>query len=389
MNKRIEQLDSVRGLAALTVFFCHLPLLSMGVTGVFDNILKATGLINGHGAVMLFFVLSGFVLSLPFLKKDKIDYKPYLIKRYFRIYIPYLISIFFAMFLSYMFINNEVTGINEFSKKWWNTPLDLNLFLQHVFFLGNIYSDSFNGVVWSLIHELRISLVFPFIVLLVKRLYLKSIFLICLLLSSVSVINNIFNLQSSNGFLITYFDSVHYTSLFVLGSVLAKYREIVINFFKTKHSNIRIGLFITSIILYNFSSSVFYILQHSLGLGFLSPVSIILGEYGMAIAGVGFLTIAMSSKRVEKFLITKPISFLGKISFSLYLYHLPIILASVYLLNNKTSLWLIAAFAFAVSIIISYVAWYFIEQPAMKIGKRLANNITGKAHLYSRQNKVS
>lgn len=53
---------------------------------------------NGHSAVILFFVLSGFVLSLPFFKGEyKFDYSRYLVKRICRIYIPYLIIIMLAI----------------------------------------------------------------------------------------------------------------------------------------------------------------------------------------------------------------------------------------------------------------------------------------------------
>jgi peptidoglycan/LPS O-acetylase OafA/YrhL len=73
MNNRIEQLDSIRGLAAFAVLISHIPIVSFAFPYLLTKFLQAIGLMNGHGAVMLFFVLSGFVLSIPFFKQKEIN----------------------------------------------------------------------------------------------------------------------------------------------------------------------------------------------------------------------------------------------------------------------------------------------------------------------------
>ncbi|WP_088012493.1 hypothetical protein [Gottfriedia acidiceleris] len=68
MKNRIEQLDSISGIAAFCVLVSHaISLIPLSI--IIDKVLKATGATNAHGAVMLFFVLSGFVLSIPFFTK--------------------------------------------------------------------------------------------------------------------------------------------------------------------------------------------------------------------------------------------------------------------------------------------------------------------------------
>jgi peptidoglycan/LPS O-acetylase OafA/YrhL len=69
---RYRQLDSLRGLAALTVFFGHF--LGLKATILSYPIVNSTPLItlfNGNAAVMFFFFLSGFVLSLPYIDNEK------------------------------------------------------------------------------------------------------------------------------------------------------------------------------------------------------------------------------------------------------------------------------------------------------------------------------
>ena len=56
-----------------------------------------TALVSGGTAVRFFFVLSGFVLVLPFLRHPHSPYFPYVVKRICRIYLPYLAAVALAV----------------------------------------------------------------------------------------------------------------------------------------------------------------------------------------------------------------------------------------------------------------------------------------------------
>jgi Acyltransferase family len=75
---RFEQLDSMRGLAALVVVFHHFYLMFYRAH-FRSNPLSALiyPFVAGHESVMLFFVLSGFVLSLPLMKQVPFSYPIY------------------------------------------------------------------------------------------------------------------------------------------------------------------------------------------------------------------------------------------------------------------------------------------------------------------------
>jgi peptidoglycan/LPS O-acetylase OafA/YrhL len=54
---------------------------------------------NGDAAVFIFFVLSGYVHSLPYLRGTQPAYPEYVIRRVCRIYIPFAAAILFALLL--------------------------------------------------------------------------------------------------------------------------------------------------------------------------------------------------------------------------------------------------------------------------------------------------
>jgi peptidoglycan/LPS O-acetylase OafA/YrhL len=69
----------------------------------------------------------------------------------------------------------------------------------------------------------------------------------------------------------------------------------------------------------------------------------------------------------------KPLMFLGKISYSVYLCHLPVILCCIYILNNVIPLWSILIIAFICTIFVSFLSWYYIENTFIRIGKTLSS----------------
>ena len=87
---RLLFLDSLRGLAALQVLIFHVNNALLG-----DNEFIARVFINGVSPVSFFFVLSGFVLTLPFIKGNRnINIFQFSVKRIFRIYPLYIVLIF-------------------------------------------------------------------------------------------------------------------------------------------------------------------------------------------------------------------------------------------------------------------------------------------------------
>lgn len=99
MNK-IYELEALRGIASIYVLLHH--------TVFHFNIIEKTSLIGfffsfGDVAVMAFFLLSGFVISMS-LNKNTYDFKEYFLHRFIRIYSIIFIA-WILSFLSYYFVN--------------------------------------------------------------------------------------------------------------------------------------------------------------------------------------------------------------------------------------------------------------------------------------------
>jgi peptidoglycan/LPS O-acetylase OafA/YrhL len=368
MNRRLDELDSLRGLAALTVLFGHFSLvfnqifIGQDVTTL-HYIYKYTPvhmIWSGHEAVMLFFVLSGFVLTLPFLKGGEFSYLNYLIKRFFRIYLPTIVSVLIALILVLFFVEENTSSINsDWIAGMWNKSPSIGNFFEHLTLLTR-FNPQLNPVLWSLVHEMRISIIFPFIVWIVFKYDWKKVILLGFVLSVFGVVTEKFlglSLVPTN-----YFISFHYAFMFLAGSLLAKYHQGISNKVSLVNKGSKILLLVVAILLYTFRwlLSSNEIIHNKLS-----------NEWATTIGVCIIIILALSSKTISKVLKIKPMKFLGKISFSFYLYHLVILLLLTKTFGNLPIL-LIFLLTFVLTLIASTTSYYLVERPSIKLGKALS-----------------
>jgi peptidoglycan/LPS O-acetylase OafA/YrhL len=374
LSNRIEQLDSIRGLAALIVFIHHANLVtkkSLFPHWVLDSPLKVV--ISGHASVILFFVLSGFVLFLPFGAGKGNLYHHFIVKRIMRIYVPYLVAIGTAMLLAATIAHGPIKALSAWFNRSWDTKPTSGLFWEHITLLGNVHSSHFDNVIWSLVQEMRISLIFPLLAWLILRGRWWMMVPAMLILSATGGLNDIYHWQKSNGFHTTYFDTIHYTSMFILGAMLAKYKDRIVPALLRIPVWLRWAVPVAGFWLYVYPN----VITKALGL---KPA-----VYGQIVqdliisAGAGaFIVFAIASVAAAKVLQLRPLTFLGKISYSLYLYHLLALVGMLHLFYGKLPIWQIYSLAFVVAMVVSTLSYYFIEKPAIRLGKYWTR---GKAHI--------
>ena len=148
MARRIEALDALRGVTAAAVVIGH----AMGAAD-----LPAPSV---HWAVIIFFVLSGFVLALPWVGGRPPSLSSFLIRRVCRLWPPVAVSILLSALL-FVLIGTKppdlLTG--------WQQPLSGDLFVRCLLLTGQHGGcDALDIPLWSLVFETRISLVFPVLI---------------------------------------------------------------------------------------------------------------------------------------------------------------------------------------------------------------------------------
>lgn len=144
-NKEIEKLESIRGFCALYVVLFHLLPQKIFLLGLNIGILFRFG----SEAVIVFFILSGFVIKYSWEKSTDKSFKNYFLKRFLRIYIP----LFFIFLLAYCIKSYKQSGLADPD---WSTLLGNIFMLQDVISLKpNVISAVYmgNGVLWALSYE--------------------------------------------------------------------------------------------------------------------------------------------------------------------------------------------------------------------------------------------
>lgn len=369
MSDRYKNLDSLRGLAALAVFFGHMY-LTFYHTGI-TRLLFERGIfrffIAGSEAVTLFFVLSGFVLSLPFYSNKKFNYRVYVFRRFCRIYIPYVIAISIAILCREAFYTGYIAGFTDWFNVNWSRGIDMNVIKNHLLLIVT-FTSNLDNVIWSLIHEMRISLIFPIVMFLLVKFNLKKGIGLAILLTCISIIFSLSDNQFS-GTEVYY--TIHCTSLFVVGALLAKYRTSLISKFSNLTMKSKVFLFVVGIILYLYAHPSFVL---NILIPNLNPFyRAITDTWITAIGSSILIIIAISLPRISRILSNNFINFIGKISYSLYLYHLIVLLSCMHLLNGIVPTWVICIISVVGTIIVSSCMYYLVEKPAMKLSKGFTN----------------
>jgi peptidoglycan/LPS O-acetylase OafA/YrhL len=363
---RFSELDSLRGLAACTVVLGHFWCGLGAAASIAIGYTPLRFFVSAHCAVILFFVLSGFVLALPYERSQKLAYWKFTIKRVCRIYLPYLAALILAVTMNYFYhclVTNEV-WINQ----TWNQKPNGHLIIQHVLFLGDYAWAAFNTAFWSLVYEMRISLIFPFLAIAVFRLRGQWMLGLAVLSSLLSVHNGrICSLLHLNPPAIQTTDTLHYLSFFILGAVLARNREVV------KAGYGRLPLFF-----------LFFVISLAIALYYsMLPVpaftNVILPErkmeeWGIALGSLVIIALALYCEPFKKFLNHAVVNYLGRISYSLYLVHGTVLFTLLYILRGHLTLTFIPVYLLAV-LCLAGTFYHVVEKPAMVLGHKLAGMV--------------
>jgi peptidoglycan/LPS O-acetylase OafA/YrhL len=160
-RRRLVGLDGVRGIAALIVVLHHSYLLAYPGYPAITGPWWAGWLIYGHFSVVVFIVLSGFSLAVsPARNEWRLGSKmKFAERRAWRILPPYWAALAFSLAVAWVIMPQPGESVPT-----GKSALVYGLLLQDV-----VGSPSPNGAFWSIAVEAQLYIVFPLMLLLLRR----------------------------------------------------------------------------------------------------------------------------------------------------------------------------------------------------------------------------
>jgi peptidoglycan/LPS O-acetylase OafA/YrhL len=295
-------------------------------------------------------------------------YFAFLVKRLFRIYVPYLAALLLAVLCDARF-HGHVHGFAPWVDRTWPGPVPWRLFWQHVALVGDYDYRQFNGAFWTLIYEMRISILFPALCLLTAALRLRGSMVLAVMLSLSGQILS--KLTGAENWWLT----LHYAAIFVAGSLMVCNLDSIANWYSRldRIGAICFGLFAGSLFIYGRR------------LDAIALAGVHLEDWGIIVGAMGVVVIALHSIRARRWLSLPPLQGLGRISYSMYLVHVPVLFSLLLGFHG----WLpVAPFLLAylsLSLGLAVVFHRLVEAPSRSAGRRLARLIAAGQRQLSRQ----
>lgn len=349
-NNYYPSLDSLRAIAVIFVIISH-----WFASDHFLN--RYTS--NGTLGVTLFFVLSGFLISGILMNyKTEIDLEVITIKQTLKIfYIRRAIRIFpiYYVLIGVLLLFQFSLMTDSF---WW-----------HFFYLSNVYfwlQGAFNGSLshfWSLAVEEQFYLIWPLIILLISWKRLPFIMITGIFSALAFRFMGVDDKNEMARYLLPgSIDS------FCVGAIFALVqRELLPKlsaFLKRKDTQWLGGL------------GFFVLSQGSLIMPFSADLTSALYIFLISCA-FGFLILSccqVNQVKTKIPLLQNPIlTYIGKISYGLYLYHnfIPFFYGlNLSWISNSFSMYVVQLLRFIVLLVVATASWYFIEKPILRLKNR-------------------
>lgn len=354
----IPEIDGLRFLAIITVVIFHFrTAFTRELDGVIMNNLSNESLLDFMWwvdrfdlGVKLFFVISGFILCVPFynfykLGKGKIELKTYFIRRLTRLEPPFIISLV-LFYCVHVFVLQVDAG-----------ELFPN-FLASLFYLHSIVfgmPSVINPVTWSLETEVQFYTLIPFLAYFLwknKPKWFSYLLIIGLIIGSAFFRNyTLSEAPFGLGYII-----LVYLSNFMVGAILASLYCETPSLFKTKS------------FLWDIIGAGSIILMFS----FYKPQAEVINNLVFNISLFFLFLSGFKSKLLNRFLITPWVYIIGGMCYTIYLIHYPFFflwskVAKQFLIGDSYSFNLLVFGVLGIGVMLICSSLYFIlfEKPFM------------------------
>lgn len=364
------RLESLRGIAALLVATYHSFLwLSIGSErSIFDtSLLSVHGkqafvvrallcVVNGGAAVDIFFVLSGFVLAKSLSRKELSisNWIAFAIRRLFRIMPALCASI--VLVLAYLWF--VFPGYRTFpsSSQWFNWAYQNPVSLREVIDNLTLQSSSLISNAWTLSIEMAVSVLIPIVAAICWR--FDALLNIVLLAACFSAGYIGIEMRSWYYFLF----------LFVIGVNAHRFQcELFVTIMKFPRA--LVGAICAALIVIPGAVTVMHLPFSDLSIGIGSACLIVI---------LASDTVSLSTKWLE----SRPIRFVGRVSYSFYLLHVVVLYALAVIalthlppttMEKQPALIMAisAAASIALTLPLAWLMYVSVERPFVRLGKVL------------------
>lgn len=359
-------INSYRFFAFLAVFLFHIDWLPCGYLGV-----------------QAFFVLSGFLIT-PILLKTKANtngflpyLKNFLTRRFLRIFpLYYMYLLGLTALVSYFALGEHPYFSALEEQLFYAFTYTYNLYHQSALYEHNKFLTHF----WSLAVEEQFYLIWPLLIyFLSKRKLIWALIAICLatpgirFLTAIIVENQYFDILLTQKDIVVYVSTTSQMDAFAIGSLLGMLPRLKINTTYIFSSILLVALL---------GLGHQYYLDQQLNFDTLGYPPFMSGGYnyvwGYTVVNIcfGLILVGLRSQTFLPLLFqSRQLSYLGLISYGLYIYHYGIIWAVDYLANQgylygATSFKYLIALGLTIGI--SAISYQVLEKPFIKLKDKIA-----------------
>ena len=396
--QRLAVLDSVRGIAAMVVLVHHCLLTQPAFSDFFFSTWRtgfhgpaqcllfhtpARLVWDGYEAVTLFYVLSGLVLMLPWVEGRGPSYLAFCVKRVCRIYLPYCVAVAGSAALAVLVVrlahlSPTVAGGSEWlNAMTWSNPVTPAMLLDHALMIG--HHNTLNGAVHSLVWEMRVSLLFPVLALPLVRWRAKgALGVAACLVAFVAAAQLAFapaGFAASGGGVALLETgpalgglgklaleaqwTAYYAVFFVIGATLAWYLAPIRRLLARLPPPARWAMLLAGLLVIQAHWTRSHPLQETM----------------VALGSALVIVAALSPGAIERALMLRPLRFLGRISYSVYLVHVPLLLAAVLTLHGRVPMAVVLVCVPPASIALGWLFQAMVVDPCARLGQRLASRL--------------
>ncbi|MGY3213785.1 acyltransferase family protein [Mucilaginibacter sp. HD30] len=353
-SEYMPYLDGLRGVAISIVILSHIGL---------------DGISPGALGVNLFFFLSGFLITKLLLNEFEqtgtINFKFFYIRRIIRLY-PALIAMICLSIVILVIVKEKVLTGAIFSSFFYAANYYL-LYFKPPGGASDYSSSNIFDIIWSLSVEEHFYLVFPFIFYIFRRYTSYLVYFLCLI--SIAILCYrvyLIHVSTSTDFTINkiYLSTQSRADSIIWGCIPAilLYQNRNQAFIKMAKSTwpiiAGILLILVSLLFRNFvfRETARFTVQ-AIAFILIIPSLVYYGE----------------NSPMKRALQNKALVWVGKLSYSLYLFHWPVIILISHYFELFSFHW--EVLVLVLSFLLATASYYFIEQPLLAIRKKLGSNV--------------